>query len=155
MEAVALVKRGACSWSEKVSVINDLSSSEKMNVTAALIYDNQTYSGISIKTALYQATVSFPEYSTPLPSDRSVLNMTDNDLSQSSIGVYFVPYVYGNTLKSKLNKTYNSSDPTIRTFWSITTYFPQDDSSNGFVGSIRGYFAYIIALAAIFVIGKG
>ncbi|KAG1461406.1 hypothetical protein G6F56_005739 [Rhizopus delemar] len=153
MEAVALVKRGACSWSEKVSVINDLSSSEKMNVTAALIYDNQTYSGISIKTALYQATVSFPEYSTPLPSDRSVLNMTDNDLSQSSIGVYFVPYVYGNTLKSKLNKTYNSSDPTIRTFWSITTYFPQDDSSNGFVGSIRGYFAYIIALAAIFVIG--
>ncbi|KAG1049076.1 hypothetical protein G6F43_008578 [Rhizopus delemar] len=124
-----------------------------MNVTAALVYDNQTYQDITIQTSLYQATVSFPTYSTPLPSYRSALNMSDNDLSQSSIGVYFIPYAYGNTLKSKLNDTYDSSDSTIRTFWSITTYFPQDDSSSGFIGSIRGYFAYIVALAAVFVIG--
>lgn len=154
METVALVKRGVCNWSEKISVINRLSTTNKMNVTAALVYDNQTYQDITIQTSLYQATVSFPTYSTPLPSYRSALNMSDNDLSQSSIGVYFIPYAYGNTLKSKLNDTYDSSDSTIRTFWSITTYFPQDDSSSGFIGSIRGYFAYIVALAAVFVIGK-
>ncbi|KAG1048178.1 hypothetical protein G6F43_009415 [Rhizopus delemar] len=153
METIALVKRGICNWSEKISVINSISTTGQMNVTAAFIYDNQLDPDVSVKTSLYQATITFPTYSTPLPSNRSVLNMTDNDLTQSSIGVYFIPYAYGNTLKSKLNDTYNPSNPNIRTLWSITTYFLQDDSSDGFLGSIKGYLAYIIALAAIFLIG--
>ncbi|CEG83948.1 hypothetical protein RMATCC62417_17810 [Rhizopus microsporus] len=153
METIALVKRGVCNWSEKISVINSLSDTSYLNITAAFIYDNQTYDDIAIKTTLYQTSTTFPTYSTPLPIERSALNMTDNDLTESRIGVYFVPYKYGNSLKSKLNSTYDATNPAVRTLWSITTYFPQDNPSEGFIGTIRGYLAYIIALAAIFLIG--
>ncbi|CAO3670892.1 unnamed protein product [Rhizopus stolonifer] len=153
METIALVKRGQCEWSDKLSVINSLSNANQLNVTAALIYDNQTYSDISIKTSLYQANIDFPSYLSPLPSNRSALSMSDNNLSQSSISVYFVPYVYGNALKGKINSTYDSAQPTIRTLWTVTALLEQEDSSNGFIGSIKGYLAYIIALAAIFLIG--
>ncbi|KAI8993221.1 hypothetical protein BDB01DRAFT_841320 [Pilobolus umbonatus] len=84
--------------------------------------------------------------------------MKDNDIDESiSTTVYFIPNAYGTYLISKLNATYNESNPNSRSYTVITPYLDEykwDYRANidNFFSSGRGYLAYIIALAAIFLI---
>jgi hypothetical protein len=158
----ALIKRGNCNWSEKIAVAN--SFSDFINVSAVFIYDNETHGNdITLSRTLVAGSGSIgpPSFPTPLPADRSILNMADNDLNMlapSSTVVYFVPFTFGNTFVERINSSYNPNNATARQYWLLVPYL--DEVNWGYAGgdSIlstgRGYLTYIIALAALFLIGK-
>jgi hypothetical protein len=161
-QKVALVKRGNCNWSEKLSVVSKLAKEDNINITAVFIYDNNTHN-VDIQRKPVQGTGSIrpPIFPNELPAERSILNMTDNDLemtSPSTTVVYFMPYVYGKTFIARINQTYNASSPDMRQYWLITPYLEEinwtDNTGDDFFSSGKGYLSYIIALAAIFLIGK-
>lgn len=148
-----------------MSVVNNLALANNINITAMFIYDNDTHNDNNItiarKAVVGSGSIGPPEYSTPLPAYRSVLNMTDNDLgmtSPSTTVVYFVPNVYGVTFVDRINQSYNVSIPNMRTFWLITPYLEEVSwgyaGGDSFFSTGKGYLSYIIALAAIFLIGK-
>ncbi|CEP11106.1 hypothetical protein [Parasitella parasitica] len=162
-QKIALVKRGNCNWSEKMSVVNSLALSHNINITAMFIYDNDTHHDNNItiarKPVVGSGSIGPPNYSVPLPAYRSVLNMTDNDLgmtSPSTTVVYFVPNAYGTTWVDRISQSYNSSLPNMRIFWLITPYLEEVSwgyaGEDGFFSTGKGYLSYIIALAAIFLI---
>ncbi|KAI9243166.1 hypothetical protein EDC94DRAFT_700087 [Helicostylum pulchrum] len=162
-EKIALVKRGSCNWSEKLAVVNDLTRAHSLNVTAVFIYDNDTHGdAISIQKTFTTGTgrAAPATYSTDLPPARNILSMPDNDLlaipSSSSITVFFIPLNYAESFIQKINISYNPSTPDIRNFTLVTPYFEEKTwapyNENFFSGS-RGYLSYIIALAAVFLIG--
>lgn len=147
-----------------MSVVNNLALANNINITAMFIYDNDTHNDNNItiarKAVVGSGSIGPPEYSTPLPAYRSVLNMTDNDLgmtSPSTTVVYFVPNVYGVTFVDRINQSYNASIPNMRTFWLITPYLEEVSwgyaGGDSFFSTGKGYLSYIIALAAIFLIG--
>ncbi|KAK4519585.1 uncharacterized protein ATC70_009821 [Mucor velutinosus] len=165
-QKIALVKRGNCNWNEKLTVVNNLALANNISITAMFIYDNDTHNNdnnnitIALKPVVGSGSISPPEYSTPLPENRSVMNMTDNDLgitSPSTTVVYFVPNVYGTTFVDRINQSYNASVPNMRTFWLITPYLEEVSwgyaGGDSFFSTGKGYLSYIIALAAIFLIG--
>ncbi|OBZ88535.1 hypothetical protein A0J61_03414 [Choanephora cucurbitarum] len=162
-EKIALVKRGNCSWSEKIRTVNQLASSNSISISAVFIYDNETHGNtitVDRTPVTGSGTISPPSYPDPLPAERSVLNMSDNDLDPSSPSatvVYFIPAVYGNQFVDRINQMYNSSYPDMRRFWLLTPYLEEVSwglsGDDGFFSTGRGYLSYIIALAAIFLIG--
>lgn len=163
-QKIALVQRGNCNWSQKVSVVNNLALMHHINITAVFIYDNDTH-GTNVSIAHTEVSgsgsIGPPSFSTPLPAVRSILNMSDNDLAMSNpyaTTVYFLPFVYGSTFVQRLNASYDPSNPTIRQYWLLTPYLEEVSwgfsSGDGFFSTGRGYLSYIIALAAIFLIGK-
>lgn len=159
-QQLALVKRGGCNWSEKVSVVNDLASLNNLNVSTIFIYDNVTYQDIQVSTTPISGTGSAsPSGSaSSLPAPRNVLNMADNDLVSFTAypTIYFVPNTYGESLVQHVNAMYNSTTPYIRYYWSITPYFDKvawGDLRN-FFSTSKGYIAYIIILVVVFIIGK-
>ncbi|KAI9247021.1 hypothetical protein BY458DRAFT_416719, partial [Sporodiniella umbellata] len=124
------------------------------NTTAILLYDNETHPEITVNTSLYQPGTSFPTYSAALPLNRSVASMADNDLTDPSIPVYFAPVIYGQSLQEKVRTLDPAQSNNLSTYYSLTAFLDKDTTSaNGLIGSIRGYLAYIIALAAVFLIG--
>lgn len=148
-----------------MSVVNNLALTNNINITAMFIYDNDTRNDNNItiarKAVVGSGSIGPPEYPTPLPAYRSVLNMTDNDLgmtSPSTTVVYFVPNVYGVTFVDRINQSYNTSVPNMRTFWLITPYLEEVSwgyaGGDSFFSTGKGYLSYIIALAALFLIGK-
>lgn len=162
-QKIALVKRGNCNWSEKLTTVQDLSNANNLHVTAMVVYDNESYANISIeRTYVYgTASVDTPEYSTPLPAERNVVNMSDNDLlfsSNSKTSVYFIPLVYGELFIQRLNDSFNPNNPTLRDYWMLSPLAidpnQNSPSRDGFFGEGRAYISYIIALGAIFVIGN-
>lgn len=161
-QKVALVKRGNCNWSEKISVVNSLSN--YINVSAVFIYDNDTHGvNISLQStpAVGSGSIGPPSFSTPLPADRNILNMTDNDLNMltpSTTVVYFLPFKYGDQFVQRINAAYDpTNNPTIRQYWLLTPYLEEVSwgyaGGDNFFSTGRGYLSYIIALAAIFLIG--
>lgn len=162
-QKLALVKRGNCNWSEKLTVVNQLATASNINITAVYIYDNSTHSEIAIdrKPVVGTGSQGPPNYPNALPTSRSILNMSDNDLDMtnpSTTTVYFLPYVYGNTLVTHVNQTYNTTNPDIRQYWLITPYLEEVSwgytGEENFFSSGKAYLSYIIALAAIFLIGN-
>ncbi|KAI7904712.1 uncharacterized protein BX663DRAFT_503264 [Cokeromyces recurvatus] len=161
-QKIALVKRGNCKWSEKISVVNHLALSNNISITAVFIYDNITYGDnitISRIPVTGSGSLSPPTYPTPLPADRSVLNMSDNDLEfsgPSTTAVYFIPFIYGNRFVERIKQSYNASNPTMRQYWLLTPYLEEVSwgysSADNFFATGRGYLSYIIALAAVFLI---
>jgi hypothetical protein len=188
---IALIERGGCSWNRKLTAVNHLSSLYRLNIEALMIYDNDTH-GISTSFALLPVGSNEAQkpgsYSSPLPYDRNVSSMGDNDISRdgssvSSNGsnpahpsVYFTTKDYGIYLK-KLNHTYpsqvaNNGQPSyLQQYYQITLFLSDspwqstdtskdgndDGGGSGFsslLASSRGYLSYIIALVAVFLIGK-
>lgn len=127
-----------------------------------LIYDNESHNAnISVeRTFVYNnGAIDPPEYSTPLPDVRNVVNMTDNDLFSStslSTPVYFVPLVYGELFIERLKDSFDPANPNLRKFWVLSPFLVDTSKSyrGSFAGSDRAYIAYIVALAGIFVIGN-
>lgn len=147
-----------------MAVVNDLTRAHYLNVTAVFIYDNDTHGGaVSIEKTLTTGTgrAGPATYSTDLPPARNILSMPDNDLltipSSSSITVFFIPLIYGESFIQKINASYNPSSPDIRNFTLLTPYFEERSwppYNESFFSGSRGYLSYIIALAAVFLIGK-
>lgn len=157
---VALVKRGNCNWSEKIAVAKSFPS--LINISAVFIYDNNDYSEVQLSSTQITGSGSLapPTFSTPLPPSRNILNMTDNDLNimnSSDTVVYFIPFKYGDAFVQRINASFNSSTPDIRQYWLSTAYLQEvswgNSGSDSFFSTGRGYLAYIIALAALFIIG--
>lgn len=158
---VALVKRGSCNWSEKIAVANSFSS--LINISAVFIYDNNDYAEVQLSSTQIIGTGSLrpPTFSTPLPPSRNILNMTDNDLNMmnpSDTVVYFIPFKYGDAFVQRINASFNSSIPDIRQYWLATAYLDEvswgNSGGDSFFSTGRGYLSYIIALAALFIIGN-
>ncbi|KAG1055793.1 hypothetical protein G6F43_002270 [Rhizopus delemar] len=105
--SIALVRRGGrCSaWSEKLATVQSLSDSYRLQITAAVIYDDLSYQDTTI---IHENTdnASYPVWQSPeVPKDRNATWMTDEnklDLGTTFLAVYFVPYSYIDSL----NKTY-------------------------------------------------
>lgn len=131
-----------------------------MNVTAIFIYDNETYQDVQVSTTLITGSGSAsPSGSvSSLPASRNALNMTDNDLISFTTypTIYFIPNAYGQTLIQHINTMYNSTTPYLRYYWLITPYFDEVTwgDTQSFFSTSKGYIAYIIILAVVFIIGK-
>lgn len=155
---IALIQRGYCNWSEKIQVASNISTAHSLNISAIILFDNDTH-GQQIDVSVQPAgSVSgSPTYANPLPAMRNVSTMQDNDIDGTTAGtppVYFVPNSYGKTLQSMIT---NATTPNAKQFWQITVLlsasWTSNDNNDGMAVS-RGYLSYIIALAAIFLIGK-
>ncbi|KAI7894401.1 uncharacterized protein EV154DRAFT_498608 [Mucor mucedo] len=159
-QKIALIKRGNCKWSDKLDNVKKLSDAHSLHVTAMLIYDNETHNtNISVeRTFVYNnGAIDPPEYSTPLPDVRNVVNMSDNDLFSSTsllTPVYFVPLVYGELFIQRLKDSFDPTNPSLKKYWVLSPFLVDTSgSSRGLAGSDRAYIAYIIALGGIFVMG--
>ncbi|KAG0174031.1 hypothetical protein DFQ29_007646 [Apophysomyces sp. BC1021] len=159
----AITERGYCNWSEKVALIKGLSDTNNLNITAILIFDNNTNQfNVTYELQRPVGVTRVPAYSNPLPPELNISNMPDNDLSGrlSFVPVYFTPNDYGQSLVNKIAlASANTTLESYRKFWQVTAFMkPMDwgDDSNSFMSALassRGYLSYIIALAAIFLIG--
>ncbi|KAI9316062.1 hypothetical protein BX666DRAFT_2046863, partial [Dichotomocladium elegans] len=126
-----------------------------LNLKALFISDNQTRDGVQLQTFPVEAVSQGFIYTTPLPEDRNISNMPDNDLAgKADLPMYFVPKVFGDDLRSLI--TNNSTDGPNFVFWQIALYLDANTVlGGGDHGSSlsRGYLSYIIALAAVFLVG--
>ncbi|KAI8143772.1 hypothetical protein BJV82DRAFT_514237 [Fennellomyces sp. T-0311] len=153
---IALIERGYCNWSEKLQVASTLASSNNLNLSAVLLFDNTTHDSRA-KYSLYteSAVTTFPP-NDGIPNERNVSMMRDNDLSiqnTPSIPVYFAPKTYGDQFKQFIAGANDTGSE--REFWQLSAIlvpFADDDDGGGSPFS-RGYLSYIIALAAIFLVG--
>lgn len=154
---MALIDRGNCSWSEKVSMATNLSASNNINLTAILITDNETHPDADYELRTLHTIDQGIHYSSPLPMERNVSSMQDNDLQQESLSmpVYFGPYKYGADMHESILSINNNMNDSIRVFWNVAAYLTPFtvQEHTGPIFS-RGYLSYIIALAAVFLVGK-
>ncbi|KAJ8658448.1 hypothetical protein O0I10_005801 [Lichtheimia ornata] len=155
---MALVDRGNCSWSEKLSMAAHLSATNGINLTALMVTDNQSYPGADYQLHTPQTVNQAVQYSTPLPNERNISFMEDNDLrdgsSLISFPVYFGPFKYGDDMQeSIINVNNNNMNDSIRVFWDVAAYLAPltVQERNGPIFT-RGYLSYIIALAAVFLV---
>ncbi|SAL98034.1 hypothetical protein [Absidia glauca] len=179
---IALIERGGCSWNRKLTAVNYLSSLYRLNIEALMIYDNDTH-GISTSFALQPVGSTEAQkpgsYSSPLPYDRNVSSMGDNDISRdgssvSSNGsnsahpsVYFTTKDYGLYLK-KLNHTYpsqvaNNGQPSyLQQYYQITLFLSDspwqstdtskdgnDDGGSGFSSLLASSRGYLSYIIAL------
>lgn len=179
--SIALIQRGGrCeSWSDKINHTQTLSEQYNLDIGAALIYNNVSYNGTELVDEL-TTNSSYPVWSSPLPAERNINNMHDNDikgdLGSIFMAVIFGPNQYGERLRNNYIQQYDATPGVnqtvryiqIRAFFSETS-FSLDDGDNNNNGSTadngdddfwvvfsgdRGYLAYMIAVAAVFIVGK-
>lgn len=137
----------------------NISSANSLNVSAAILYDNTTRQDAAYVTVPFPGFKGVGSYDSTLPSDRNISSMSDNDLSGAPlrIPVYFVPKSYGDSLLNASNT--DPMYPGYTEFMQLCAYLDKAWFTNGnnnpsvWVIS-RGYLSYIIALAAVFLIGK-
>jgi hypothetical protein len=153
---IALIQRGYCNWSEKIRVASNISAAHNLNMSAIILFDNDTH-GQQIDVSVQPAgkVSGTPSYASQLPVERNVSAMQDNDIDGTIADtppVFFVPNSYGKTLQSMIT---NATAPNAKQFWQITVLLSASwvnkDDNDGLAVS-RGYLSYIIALAAIFLI---
>jgi hypothetical protein len=146
--------------------VNNLALLNNINVTAIFVYDNQTYGDDIIinKTAVNgTGTIDVPEFAAPLPASRSILNMTDNDLTGSNNSVistvYFIPNVYGQAFVTRINEMTDTANPSVKDFWLLTPYLSEVSwGSTGSTGQFftmnTSYIAYIVSFAGVLIVSK-
>lgn len=137
-----------------------LSATNGINLTALMVTDNQSYADADYQLHTPQTINQESRYSTPLPNERNISFMEDNDLrdgsSLLSFPVYFGPFKYGSDMQeSIINVNSNNMNDSVRVFWDVVAYLAPltVQERNGPVFT-RGYLSYIIALAAVFLVGK-
>ncbi|KAI8331360.1 hypothetical protein BC941DRAFT_474986 [Chlamydoabsidia padenii] len=182
---MALIERGGCSWNRKVSSVNDLSARYQLNIEALMIYDNDTHGSnttFELQPIGSSESQDPPSYDSPLPYDRNVSNMKDNDMitttydsgnNMSHLSVYFIAKDYGLQLK-QLNHTYishatdsnSSSSSDLHQFYQITLFLSQsprqttdtskdnnnDDNSNGFSSLLASSRGYLSYIIALIAV---
>ncbi|KAF7723965.1 E3 ubiquitin-protein ligase rnf13 [Apophysomyces ossiformis] len=148
----------------RVALIKNISETNSLNVQGILIFDNNTTPS-NLKYQMQNPTgwITAPMYPSPLPPEFNISNMADNDLRDRwpFVPTYFATNDYGQFLLEKIVLGgANSTMDTYRQFWEVTAFLGPvnfgNDDSNSFMSALassRGYLSYIIALAAIFLIG--
>ncbi|KAL0094274.1 hypothetical protein F4703DRAFT_1817484 [Phycomyces blakesleeanus] len=161
---IAMIQRGHCGWSEKISVLQKFSEASDLNVKAILIYDNITYDGTPTYALHGNEHHEQNDSSKPLPAERNVYKMADNNIQEGElrIPIYFAPNKYGVDIKAHLEFLNSNNTKNIRKFIQLTPFFGpvpwtmDRNASNNFgtaLLSTHGYLAYIVALASAFFIG--
>lgn len=179
--SIALIQRGGrCEfWSDKINHTQTLSEQYDLNIGAALIYNNISYNETQLVDEA-TSNSSYPIWSSPLPAERNINNMQDNDikgdLGSIFMAVIFGPIQYGERLIDNYIREYSATPGVnqkvrylqIRAFFSETS-FSLDDGDNRINGSTgdngddgfwavfsgdRGYLAYMIVAAAAFIVGN-
>lgn len=156
---IALIQRGHCNWSQKIQTVMNVSSANDLKVSAAIVYDNVTRQDAGFVIKPSSGFRGIGPYDSTLPTNRNISSMSDNDLSNASlrIPVYFVPKDYGDTLLNASN--IDPAYPGYTELMQLCAYLDGAWFTNGkgnpsvWVIS-RGYLSYVIALAAVFLIGK-
>lgn len=156
---IALIQRGHCNWSQKIQTVMNVSSANDLKVSAAIVYDNITRQDAGFVIKPSSGFRGIGPYDSTLPTNRNISSMSDNDLSNASlrIPVYFVPKDYGDTLLNASN--IDPAYPGYTELMQLCAYLDGAWFTNGkgnpsvWVIS-RGYLSYVIALAAVFLIGK-
>lgn len=174
--SIALVRRGGrCSaWSEKLATVQSLSDSYRLQITAAVIYDDLSYQDTTI---IHENTdnASYPVWQSPeVPKNRNVTWMTDEnklDLGTTFLAVYFVPYAYMDSLnKTYLQKNFersgNKQTFTQLTFSLYENHFTTTNEDLGTSGSgdkddygnaeedKPTFVIYSVAIIVAFILGK-
>ena len=164
---IALIRRGNCNWSEKLQVAHNISSSNNMSLSAILIYNNETTDAGSYQLYNRNDLRQSFAYKNPLPQNRNISFMNDNDLMSTTttipMPVYFAPASYANQFIQFISNSSNDNTDT-KVLWQLTpllmplssttgTGNTGDESGDGSPFS-RGYLSYVIALAAIFLVGN-
>ncbi|KAJ8661873.1 hypothetical protein O0I10_002204 [Lichtheimia ornata] len=174
--SIALIQRGGrCTlWSDKVNQIQALSNQYHLNVGAIIVFDNATWPSVELITESTDNS-SYPTWDASLPTTRNINNMSDNDIANHSNGIFlaifFVPNVYGNTLKDLIhNYTLTSSGKPTQQYVQIAMFFSestfsldQDDNNAGGSGNADGnywdvftgdhaYIAYLLAAGGALVV---
>lgn len=109
--SIALVQRGGrcLKWSEKIANVQSLSNTYRLQLSGMVIYDNIYYNDTNfIQENTYDP--SYPTWPAPLPNERNIKYMTEENVIDSGktfLAVYFVPLSYMNFLnKTLLSKTF-------------------------------------------------
>lgn len=175
--SIALVQRGGqCTlWSDKVNQVQALSNQYHLNVGAVILFDNATWPSVELITESTDNS-SYPTWDASLPATRNINNMSDNDIANHAnnifLAIYFVPNLYGNTLKDLIHSyTINSSGQPIQQYVQLAMFFSettfsvdQDDNNAGgsgntddtywniFTGGDHAYIAYLLAAGGALVV---
>ena len=167
---IALIQRGNCSWSEKIQVAQNISTSNNMSLSAILIYNNETTDAGSYQLYNRNDLRQSYAYKNPLPQNRNISFMNDNDLTSTTtttttipMPVYFAPASYANQFIQFISNSSNDNTDT-KVLWQLTPLLMPlsstsgtgntDDGSGDGSPFSRGYLSYVIALAAIFLVGN-
>jgi hypothetical protein len=160
---VALIERSSdCMWAEKLSTAQSIASANFLKMTAAIIYDNVYYPGSDPVINATVGSTSTPIYPNPLQPERNISLMKDNNVMPGglNIAVYFASNAYGTNLSALVEAANANSATNNKEVWLFTavlypTCWSNCPSAMGFLfAASKGYLSYIIALAAVFVIGK-
>ncbi|KAI9479556.1 hypothetical protein BDB00DRAFT_176374 [Zychaea mexicana] len=181
--SIALIQRGGrCTlWSDKIDHTQAISEQYDLNVGAALLYDNMTYSSTEF-VQLDTENGSYPTWTNEsLPSERNIHQMADNDISPSAdtvfMAVFFAPNNYGRVLQDMIQNYTSTPTSSMQQYYvQLTMFFAETTFSTGgqadgdgsgsnggddgrsdmwtvFTGE-RGYLAYLIAAGAALILGK-
>ncbi|KAI8089626.1 uncharacterized protein BX664DRAFT_333506 [Halteromyces radiatus] len=176
---IGLVSRGGCSWTTKITNLQNLvQMNSVLSIKALLIYDNVTYA--DNVTQVIQAKPS--NSSTPVwnsaqltPAQRNISSMPDNDLLATKMtpffAIYFVPRQFGLEMLGKMNNTNQYIE--LATFFTNsvmddnppgTSTTNNNNNSNGgngdsnstidslFGDGNRGYIAYLVAAGVAIIL---
>ncbi|KAI8338693.1 hypothetical protein BC941DRAFT_423609 [Chlamydoabsidia padenii] len=130
---MGLVSRGGCSWSTKINNLQTLVQSNSiLTMTGVLIYDNQTYDNTTVPIIQRKpSTLMTSNWQYPLPAQRNISTMQDNDILSSNMSpffaVYFSPYQFGLDMLAKMNNTTPGGQSSLnKQYVQLAPYF--DDS---------------------------
>jgi hypothetical protein len=160
---IALIERSAdCYWAEKIATAQSIASSNQLSLKAVLIYDNITYMNTNPVVNDAVGTTTTPSFPTSLPNDQNITSMADYNFDPNSItlAAYFISNAYGSNLSSLADAANAQSTGSNKMVWLVRPVLAPvcwTDCQDGFttmISSAKGYLSYVIALAAIFLIGK-
>lgn len=160
---IALIERSAdCYWAEKIATAQSISAGNHLSLMAVLIYDNITYMNTNPIINAAQGTTSTPEYPNPLPNNQNITLMADNNVNPSTLtlAAYFISNAYGANLSSLADAANAASAGSSKAVWLVRPVLSSvcwtncQDGFTTMISSAKGYLSYVIALAALFLIGK-
>lgn len=170
--SIALVKRGGrcATWSDKIAAVQDLSNAYSLQVTGIVIYDNNTYND-TVMIKENTTDPSYPTWSSPLPAERNIRNMTSEniiDTGTTFVAVYFVPQNYIQSLNESLIQNTFQKNGSLQAYTQLM-FFLQEDSfslddpddsdsnsnsnSGGLDDEKRNYIIYSITGAVVLILG--
>jgi len=160
---IGLIERSAdCYWAEKIATAQSIALGNHLSLRAILIYDNITYMNTNPTINAAEGTTSTPEYPNPLPNSQNITFMSDNNVNPSTLtlAAYFISNAYGANLSSLADAANAASTGSSKAVWLVRPVLSSvcwsncQDGFTSMISSAKGYLSYVIALAALFLIGK-
>jgi hypothetical protein len=160
---IALIERSAdCYWAEKIATAQSIASGNHLSLMAILIYDNITYMNTNPTINAASGMTSTPNYPNPLPNNQNISFMADFNVNLNTLNIatYFISNAYGSNLSSLADAANAASAGSSKAVWLVRPVLSPvcwsgcQDGFTAMISSAKGYLSYVIALAALFLIGK-